>query len=461
MRKICTIFFVCFFNFAYSQVIVCYGTSKNYSVDTDGGATPDGTPGSTYTWKVKNSDGTINTTPVISPSRAGISNDVLIDWGTTVAGNYTIEVEETNASCTAPPSTLTITIKNNPTVSTSNVAVCLNSNINLVATPSPAGTYTFDWTTVPTGYLGVTNFTGISTPTHDLPISAATTAMAGNYTVKVEDSDGCVSALSTAVLTVNPLPDASITPSGPTEFCEGFSVVLNAPAGLSYAWYRDGSPLASETAVNYLASIAGDYTVTTINPATSCSNTSSATSIVVNTNPTVMVSPSVTQFCEGGSATLTATPNTGTTPYTYQWYNGSGVISGETNQTYVATVTSDYKVKVTDGKGCFVESTQQTITSRPNPDASISATSATTFCAGESVVLQRGSVALAGLKYQWLKDGFNIPLATNFNYTAVDSGIYKVQVVDESFPTNCTVTSASGVSVSRTELPVTSTITAH
>ena len=454
MKKLLVMSFVFLSCTIYSQALVCYGTTKSYSVDTAGGTSPNGTLGSTYDWTILNSASAVVSTATKSKNTAS-GNDISIDWRATPAGNYTLKVIETNASCTGFPETLSVTIKANPTVTVSNTAVCLLANTTILATASPPNvTDVYSWTVVPAGYTGLTT-------TNTITITGATATMAGNYTVTVTDADGCVSSPATAVLTVNPLPDASITPSGSTEFCEGFSVVLNAPAGLSYAWYRDGSPLASETAVNYLASIAGDYTVTTINPATSCSNTSSATSIVVNTNPTVMVSPSVTQFCEGGSATLTATPNTGTTPYTYQWYNGSGVISGETNQTYVATVTSDYKVKVTDGKGCFVESTQQTITSRPNPDASISATSATTFCAGESVVLQRGSVALAGLKYQWLKDGFNIPLATNFNYTAVDSGIYKVQVVDESFPTNCTVTSASGVSVSRTELPVTSTITAH
>lgn len=57
---------ILFIENAYPQVVevVCYGTTKAYSVDTDDGL--NGTVGSSYSWQIKNSDGTINMTSIIN-----------------------------------------------------------------------------------------------------------------------------------------------------------------------------------------------------------------------------------------------------------------------------------------------------------------------------------------------------------------------------------------------------------
>lgn len=430
---------------------MCYGTTKTYSVDTNEGgvATPTGTAGSTYSWRIIESN---------SATIAGNgTNTISINWGTTAAGTYTIEVVETNTSCAAPAVTLSVTIKNNPTILAPNKAVCLGSDMDIQATSIPSNTSDiFSWTT-PVAYTGLTN-------TNTINIIAATAAVAGSYTVTVTDIDGCVSSPATAVLTVNTLPDATVTLPTPTanEFCDGGSVVLTAPTGLSYVWKKDGIIIPTEITVSYTASLTGNYSVTTTD-VNSCSNTTNPPIIVtVNPNPTVSVIPSVTQFCDGSNAVLTAIASTGTAPFIYQWKDSSGDITiNGTNATYTATATSDYKVKVTDNKGCFVTSTAQSIFNRPKPDASITAVAPTTFCAGESVVLQRGASAILGLTYQWLRDAVDISTATNFDYTATESGSYTVRVMDANFSTNCTTTTTSAILVNKTNLPVTSGITAY
>src|SRR5205085_6415934 len=61
-------------------------------------------------------------------------------------------------------------------------------------------------------------------------------AVSGNYSVTVTDGNGCQNRASQSA-TDNPLPAVSIRPSGPTTFCFGNSVVLDAGAGFaSYAW---------------------------------------------------------------------------------------------------------------------------------------------------------------------------------------------------------------------------------
>lgn len=444
-----------FLNSLYSQeTTVCYGTTKVYSVDTDDGV--NGTAGSTYSWKIKNADGTVNNTPVITTTTTS-GNTISVNWDTTSVGTYTLEVVEDNTSCVASAVTLSVNIKANPIVATTNVSVCLAADTTILATSNPSnGSDIFDWTT-PVAYTGSTN-------SDTLTITTAAANMAGNYTVTVTDTDGCVSAPAVAVLTVNPLPDATIIPITTTEFCSGGSVVLSAPTGLSYVWNKDGVPIAPiSTGDSYTAVQSGSYTVTTKDTNNCSSTTNPGISVIVNPNPTVSVVPSTTEFCDGLSATLTATPGLGTPPYSYQWEDTNGnITTNGTNASYIATATSDYKVKITDDKGCNVTSDVQSISNRPNPDSSVSAATPTTFCAGDSVVLQSGNAARSGYTYQWIKDGVDIATAsTNFNYTANESGSFTVRVVDTNFSTNCTTSTTSAIVVTKTNLPITSGITAH
>jgi oligosaccharide reducing-end xylanase len=51
---------------------------------------------------------------------------------------------------------------------------------------------------------------------------------------------------------VNAAPNASITPAGPTTFCSGGSVTLNANtgSGLSYQWLLNGNNISAATNQN-------------------------------------------------------------------------------------------------------------------------------------------------------------------------------------------------------------------
>jgi hypothetical protein len=54
---------------------------------------------------------------------------------------------------------------------------------------------------------------------------------------------------------------ASITPAGPTTFCEGSNVKLygNTCAGYNYQWKKDGSDIAGANASTYIATTSGSY----------------------------------------------------------------------------------------------------------------------------------------------------------------------------------------------------------
>ncbi|MGA1331305.1 MAG: cohesin domain-containing protein, partial [Bacteroidia bacterium] len=65
-------------------------------------------------------------------------------------------------------------------------------------------------------------------------------------------------------------PTAAITAAGPTTFCQGGSVVLNANTGtgLTYQWALNGSSISGATNASYSASAAGSYTVVVFNAPT-------------------------------------------------------------------------------------------------------------------------------------------------------------------------------------------------
>jgi len=100
----------------------------------------------------------------------------------------------------------------------------------------------------------------------------------------------------------------------------------------------------------YGAKQAYSYTVKETNTA-GCTAISAATTIVVNAAPTASITtPDGLDLCGHPSGvSLVANGGSG---LTYQWQKGMTVLNGATNQTYVATTKSSYKVVVTNSSGC-------------------------------------------------------------------------------------------------------------
>src|SRR6185436_2370208 len=185
---------------------------------------------------------------------------------------------------------------------------------------------------------------------------------AGSYTVVI--TNACGTATSSAVaVTVNPLPSATITPAGPTTFCSGGSVVLNAPVApnRSYQWKKAANLISGATLSSYTATAGGKYKVIVTNTVTGCSKTtSSATVVTANALPSATITPQgPTTFCAGGSVVLAANTGTG---LTYKWKKGASYIPGATLENYTATTGGNYKVEVTNANGCSKTSANVTVT---------------------------------------------------------------------------------------------------
>jgi len=323
----------------------------------------------------------------------------------------------TTPSITVNPSTTTtyyVTITDGGLSSTDSVKVTVNTPIATITPSGPTalcagGSVTLSANTG-ASYLWSTGAT----------TQSITVTTAGSYTVTVTNATGCSATSVATAVTVNPLPTASITASGPTTFCAGGSVTLTANAASSYLW-STGATTQSIT-----VSTAGSYTVRVTNATGCTSDASSATTVVINALPIASITASgPTTFCTGGSVTLSA--NAGSS---YVWSNGA------TTQSITVSTSGSYTVRITNATGCTsLASAASTVVVNAPPTATITASGPTTICAGGSVTLS----ANAGSSYLWSNG------ATTQSIVVNTSGSYTVRVTNA---TGCISTSSSAVSVS-------------
>jgi outer membrane protease len=283
----------------------------------------------------------------------------------------------------------------------------------------------------------------VATPIIGANSSSYTATVSGTYNVQVSTSNCTATSINQSV-TVNPLPIATLTPAGPTTFCQGGSVVLNANVGtgLTYQWYNGATLISGANSSSYTATTSGSYNVQVSN--TNCTATSINQSVIVNALPTATLTPAgPTTFCQGGSVVLNANVGSG---LTYQWYNGATLISGANSSSYTATTSGSYNVQVSTSN-CTATSINQSVTVNPLPIATLTPAGPTTFCQGGSVVLNAN--VGTGLTYQWYNGATLISGANSSSYTATTSGAYNVQVSTS----NCTATSINQ-SVTVNPLPI-------
>jgi gliding motility-associated-like protein len=233
----------------------------------------------------------------------------------------------------------------------------------------------------------------------------------GTYTVTV--TNACGSSTGSAVVTIiTTSAIGSVTPSGPTTFCQGGSVVLTATTGTAYLWST------GETTQAISVNQTGNYSVT-ITTAQGCQILSPVTGVnVLPGLPTPVITSSGSgNICNGQSITLTSSSATGNT------WNPNGLQS----QSVIVSNPGSYTVTVSNGQ-CSATSTPFVVTLNFPPSAVITAIGNTTFCKGDSVLLQ----APAAASYTWFKVGLNgnpdINIGSNSSVVVNQSGDYYVVV---------------------------------
>ena len=240
----------------------------------------------------------------------------------------------------------------------------------------------------------------------------------GAYTVSLLDSNGCSGASDSVTVIPDFPPTAIITPSGPTTFCPGDSVVLTASGGEVLTWSN------GETAPSISVAISGGFSVIVVDSSGGCRDTSAVTTTsLLSPSASITSSSGVPKVCPGSPLTLTASVGTG-----WLWSTGA------TAQSIQITTPGLYSVSVTDTNGCMAQA-NITITTGTNPTANITPTGTTTVCPGQPVNI----TASGGISYQWSNG------AITSSISPVAPGDYSVVVTNNAGckDTSVTVTLAN------------------
>jgi gliding motility-associated-like protein len=337
-------------------------------------------------------------TLVASPP--GLTNYVFLDGGvllgtsatgTLTVSNFTVGTHDitctaTNAQgITLNSNTLALNITNGLTVNintSGSTNICQGDSVTLTASVNGSVLWSNGATT-----------------------QSITVANAGSYSVTVTNAQGCSGQSAPLQITTLTPPLATITSSTTLPVCNGDSVQLTAGNATSYLWSNGAT-----TQITYATS-PGNYTVMVSNGA-GCSAISLPITVNFYTVTASVITPSGNPVIPaGGSITLTA--NSGTA---YEWSDG------QTTQSITVNAAGTYTVTVTDNNGCPSTPDSVTVTV-VDPANMVAASGPLQFCDGDSVRLT--SQFTTG--NQWIRNGSNIPGATQRTYTATTSGYYQVR----------------------------------
>ena len=240
----------------------------------------------------------------------------------------------------------------------------------------------------------------------------------GNIGVIVTDAQGC-SGSTNITTSINPNP--TVTIGGSSTYCIGGFTVLDGGAGyVSYDWSN------SATTQTITVNAPGVFSVDVVD-VKGCAGSGSVT-VTESTSLSPVITGS-TAFCENGSTTL----NAGSGFATYDWSDGS------MNQTLTVNTTGIYSVSVSDGQGCF-GNTSVSVTEVLPPFATLKAD--TTLCntqAGGSVINLYSMILSGDTGGSWtdVDQSGAVGLFASLNFNNIPAGNYRFQYTTNSATAPC------------------------
>ncbi|MBK8845775.1 MAG: gliding motility-associated C-terminal domain-containing protein [Bacteroidetes bacterium] len=363
-----------------------------------------GNPNSTYTWTV--TGGTLI-------SGQG-TDSIIVNWGGFGTGTVTL-FEVTDGNCTSQPVSISVSINLFIAVPTGpNQNICIGQTAQL-GTAVVSG-YSYSWSPA----FGLSG-TDISNPV--VTINNTGTYI---YTLTVSDTSGCNNTDS-VVVTINPLPSISVSPSTNDTICAGDTVTLTGSGAGTFVWYNNDSLINSIGTGNpFTVNPVLTTTYYTIgSDVNGCEDIDSVTIYVFTPPPTSPVISGDTASCTNTQGLVYTVLNVVGTS-TYLWNISGGVIvSGQNTPSVVVnwtgTGTATLSVYELTSDGC--PSVPTTIIISLNVPAQVPTGGPQTICEGQTTIL--GDFPIPGYTYAWSPAfGLSSTSISNPTLTLTPAGTY-------------------------------------
>lgn len=318
-----------------------------------------------------------------------------------------------NTTC----ATVTVTVNPLPFASATPASqtICCGSSTSIALSSFTPGA-TFNWSVVQSGVSGASAGTG-STISQQLCTSATSPGTA-TYSI-TPTANGCVGTPITVVITVNPTPVVTASPSQQT-ICSGVTsstALTSNVSGTTFTWTAvqtgvaggtSGSGFTITDSLYTTGSVPGTviYTITPVSDG--CTGIPVNNTITVNPDPgsSATATPSSASICSGTSTSIAL--NSSSPGTTFSWTviqtgvtgasAGSGPIIAQTLTAGTSAGTATYTISAV-ANGCTSSVLTVLITVNPVPNITIPSTSQT-LCTGDSTsILLSGNVP--GTTFFW------------------------------------------------------------
>jgi gliding motility-associated-like protein len=380
---------------------ICNGTSTGISLTSI-------PAGASFDWTVVQS----NVNGGSAGTGSSINQSLSLSSGTTGSATYTIT--PSSSGCPGVPTDVVISVSAGPSVIASPETICSGGTSGVALSSNPAGA-SFNWTFNQTGVIGAFSGSGNSIA----QTLNATTSNAGNVIYTVTANIGsCIGTPQDVVVTVNPSPVVTTTPSIQT-ICSGTPaniVFSSTPAGATFAWTvtQTGASGASAGAGN---SVSGTYLATgptvgtivydVVPTLNGCVGQPVSAVININPSPVVIATPASQTLCSGDQTNiaLTSSPAGSSFSWTVAQNQVTGAFNGLGNTiaqtlsgTGTGTGTATYTV-TPSASGCPGIPSDVVITIGSNPTVTATPTSEI-LCSGSTTGITLTSVP-AGATFDW------------------------------------------------------------
>jgi gliding motility-associated-like protein len=299
--------------------------------------------------------------------------------------------------------------------------------------------------TAPTGATGYTWEPGGQT-TQTISVAPGTEM---TYTCYVGGVCGYKQTLTKTVFLYT-VPSVSINTGASIVNCGTQTITLTGGGASTYSWST------GNTSTSFTVAPSGNTTYSVIGTSVNgCSNTAAST-VTVNTVPTLSISSTSNTICNGASTNLSVSGAS-----TYTW-SPSASLSASTGTAVTAspTITTNYTVVATAANGC-TNSAIYTVTVNPKPTVS-STTTGSVICNGSAITLNGTGAS----SYTWtggVSDGVSFTPTITTTYTVTGTNATNgctntaVRTITVNTPPNISSTTSNSVVCNGTAITLTGT----